>query len=74
MSKTKEKDQAHPIFIPASGGTTELGLTKREEFAKAAMQGNAANPALIQLGSQAFAERCIEMADALIDGLNRKGT
>lgn len=55
-----------------------LGLTKREEFAKAAMQGLLADPEdhadeIIQgeTCAQAVARRAVEQADALIEALNK---
>lgn len=48
----------------------ENPLTKREEFAKAAMQGLCANPALEHWLIQDLAQRARKQADALIAELD----
>lgn len=48
------------------------GLTKREEFAKAAMQGLSAVYQPFIVDKQGFAEECLARADALIAELNKE--
>jgi hypothetical protein len=48
-------------------------LTKREAFAMAAMQGHAANAAFEAASKQQICRWSVEMADALIEALNKKG-
>lgn len=50
----------------------ETGLTVRQEFAKAAMQGFCANPAVDTWDSAKTARVSAEYADALIDELNKE--
>jgi hypothetical protein len=54
-----------PVFLP---------LTKREEFAKAALQGLLANPTRDAKTFTAFAHDAVAMADALIAELNKPTT
>ena len=53
-----------------------LGLTEREEFAKAAMQGLSSSPSMIDCVTRAqlewLAETFIEMADAQLAELEKK--
>lgn len=51
----------------------EVGLTKREEFAKAALQGLLAD-SRIHDECSAFAGVAVKMADALIEALNKDKT
>ena len=48
----------------------EYGLTKREIFAMAAMQGLCANPSTFESQSLLIARAAVEQADALIYALN----
>lgn len=52
----------------------EVGLTKREEFAKVAMQGLCAGPFMDDLSYQELAACAVQQADALIDALNKDKT
>ena len=70
MSRTNPSDLATPIM-----GRTGLlgGLTKREEFAKAAMQGILSNPSEeMPQAPQKVAEFAVRNADALIEELNKE--
>lgn len=52
---------------------TNQGLTIREEFAKAAMQGMLSNHALIETNNWTWiAINAVEMAEELISALNNK--
>lgn len=48
----------------------ETGLTKREEFAKAAMEGLQANPCMMSYTSEKLAAMAVQGSDALIAALN----
>lgn len=79
---THPNEPAMPTFEydPSIKAQTQIsiGLTKREELAKAAMQGIAANPELVKLlrvlpesqRHQYIAETALKTADALIAALN----
>lgn len=82
---TNPNDPASPIFRTSDYSQditcTSPGLTKREEFAKAAMQGLCANPYLSKQGVDMqvsgdeyrtrLATEAILQADALIAALNK---
>jgi hypothetical protein len=65
-------DPNAPAFpSPASPGNQDnLGLTKREEFIKAAMQGFCADPKC-ESSAEDIAHGAVVMADALIAELNK---
>lgn len=73
---TDPDDNAFP------GQTIEVGLTKREEFARSEMQGLLANPYMAQMSERigetaeraqkGVARTSVEMADALIVALNER--
>lgn len=48
------------------------GLTKREYFAAMAMQGIISNPNNHYVTSYSIAERAVQIADALIEQLNKQ--
>lgn len=49
----------------------QQGLTKREEFAKAAMQGFCADRSLLELDADILSKWAIQQADSLIAALNK---
>ena len=51
---------------PAYPHETYYGLTKREEFAKAAMQGFCANPDLLDSTRHRLSAMAYEIADAML--------
>lgn len=68
------KDLTYPAalaFPIATGTRLETGLTKREAFAMAAMQGLCAAPDSGQWKAGQIANYAIEQADALIAALNK---
>ena len=71
--KTYPHEPAYPI-TPPRGGSESNGLTKREEFAQAALQGLLANPASSNAISyaEAYAEAAIRAADSLIAALSQE--
>jgi len=87
MNHTKPDNGAYPHFKYDSSGVpyvddTVTGLTKREDFAKAAMQGLLANAHYAQKSFELLKEdedkidatvarRSVEIADALIAELNK---
>lgn len=68
MSRTLADDLATPILDRQN---LRGGLTKREEFAKAAMQGMLSNSTTGQTAA-AIASDSIIYADALIEALNKE--
>lgn len=67
-------DGRHPAFVvPDSDPVWAYGLTKREYFAAAAMQGMLANSSYDWSGEEEEAsEQCLAYADSLIDALNEE--
>lgn len=56
----------------AGNPTVGYGLTKREEFAKAAMQGLIASDHEVNWNAKQIATFAVEQADALIAELNKE--
>lgn len=74
---THPRDPISPLVSPISG-INYIGLTKREEFAKAAMIGLLADPEDHadeckpgETCAQTVARFAVEQADALIEALNK---
>lgn len=67
---TNPNDAAVPHYHDA-GDLGQKGLTKREEFAKTAMQGFCANPEFAEAHPEDIAEMAFAQADALIAALNK---
>ena len=69
---THPDDPAFPQWMQDSRGSHYMskGLTVREEFAKAAMQGYLANPNSSP-NEEIIASWSVHQADALIDELNK---
>lgn len=68
MISTCESDSALDSYISTFGG-----LTKREQFAMAAMQGLLADPNNSDTGMDRIANYAIEAADALLAKLDKDG-
>ncbi len=66
MKKDKNNDPAYP-----TNGDYAPGLTKREYFAAATLQGIVANSYHRCLSDKEVAERAVSLADALIEALNQ---
>jgi len=60
-----------PAFAQNPNTLLDTGLTKREYFAAMVLQGMVANPDNSETAER-FAFAAVEMADALIDALNKK--
>lgn len=71
--KTYPHEPAHPIILP-EGGAESDGLTKRESFAKSALQGLLANPNDSNAASHVdfYAETAVKIADGLVKALNHE--
>lgn len=65
------KNADRPAFPGASRAGEWSGLTKREEFIKAAMQGLCANSEHKSTGSKLLAETAISIADATLAEMER---
>ena len=73
---------AHHAIVPIDHALDKatLGITKREDFAKAAMQSLLLNPNIVQLSDvlgehewqENIAEAAVKMADSLIAELNER--
>jgi hypothetical protein len=63
-------DTAHPL-VDHQLGICEWGLSKREEFAKAAMQGFCGAPNQMDWNATQIAIYAVIQADALIEALNK---
>lgn len=65
-------DPAHPIHVPADSGwkssvdRTYTGMTIRQEFVLAAMQGLCANPKMTEQTATDIARWAVEQADAAL--------
>jgi len=70
--RTNANDAAFPIVVSEATSEAHTGLTKREEFAKAAMQGLCANPAYDSASEEKIVGWSVRVADALIFELNKK--
>lgn len=73
--KTNPNDPAHPLVTEYrdNNGGTRPGLTKREYFAAAALQGLLANPVFISEQSDfAIRKAAVEHADGMIERLNKE--
>jgi hypothetical protein len=71
QQKTDPNDFASPTG-DHSGYTATAGLTKRERFAMAAMQGFAADPNMATTETKDVAKLSVTWADALIKALNEE--
>lgn len=74
-AKKLGNESAYPRLLPPQGQWTEyeFGLTKREEFAKAAMQGMCGNEGEYANASyERAAERSVTQADALLEALAKE--
>ncbi|RYC69676.1 hypothetical protein [Spirosoma sordidisoli] len=67
--KTTRNDLVTPVRVNTQ---TYGGLTKREYFAAAALQGLLANPEHAHIEFEAFTADAVRLADKLIDSLNQK--
>lgn len=63
---TNGSDPAYPVEV----ADRRSGLTKREEFAKAALSGLATKPTADSSNVRYLGRRAAELADALIAALN----
>lgn len=78
--KTAPNDSAFPLQFEQQeiDGSKQLfcysGMTKREEFTKAAMQGLCANPHADDHDINEIAAQAVELADATIAALNKEQT
>ena len=79
---TNGNDPANPVLTqsPSLQNQTSLGLTKREQFAMAAMQGLLANPDFTgsfsyhsEMHYKTVSDVAVSHADALIAALNKGG-
>ena len=68
IMKTEPNDLAYPSENPP----VFSGLSKREAFAMAAMQGLLSNPEDTDTSCESTAECAVEMADVLIAELNKE--
>lgn len=68
MARTMPDDLATPITDRMG---VRGGLTKREEFAKAAMQGILADSKSVESEAHIIAHDAVVYADALIEALNK---
>lgn len=64
------RQPAYPCTSDVS--TADSGLSKREDFAKAAMTGLLANPEVGFGTLFELSQRCVGLADALLDALAAK--
>ena len=67
--QTRKDDNAFPIF-DREGFSLSEGITKREYFAAAALQGLLATS--VPLGGKTVAQLAVEAADSLIFELNKQ--
>lgn len=67
---TRANDLAYPVRKMDTINYT--GLTKREYFASMALQGIIANKDGLDIKIERIAESAVDMADALIEELNKK--
>lgn len=84
MSATNPNESAYPqsgfsnaqgeVFLAGHYFGEVNGLTKREAFAMAAMQGLCANSHYATADCVVIAGYAVSQADALIEELNREGT
>ena len=70
MGKTNSDDAAFPFVLSPGNEWNQEGLTKREYFAVAAMQGICANPDLPLISAKKIAEESVEQADELLNALS----
>ena len=69
--KTDPDELAHPVtFVNPQGVQHNAGLTKREDFTKAAMQGLLAHPKYGLMSAYQIGNLAVEVAGATIDSLN----
>jgi hypothetical protein len=73
MNNTQANDLAYPLIERRidQGESINFGLTKREAFAMAAMQGLLGYDAGIAITIKQYAESSVAYADALIAALNK---
>ena len=71
---TNPNDPVFPNFKAEDWAYSSGGLTKREEFAKAAMQGLLADANNVEIEMGQLARDAIRAADALIAELNKEKT
>jgi hypothetical protein len=71
MKITNRDDCAFPVAVTDDADEVILGMTKREEFAKTAMQGYCADIGTKDWSQEKIAERSVSMADELIKALNK---
>lgn len=73
-AKTNGTLEAFPVVIDAERGDYSPGLTKREEFAKAALQGMVANQQIYDGGGgeDFVASAAVKLADALLAELAKE--
>ena len=69
-NETKPNDSASPIIV--ENYIVDGGLTKREYFAAMAMKGIITNKDGLDIKIERIAESAVDMADALIEELNKK--
>lgn len=66
---TEEQNATEPAFPCNGPNAPAYGLTKREEFAKAAMQGICASELFMDSTPAALAKEAVLLADALLQEL-----
>ena len=64
-------DQCYGLGVLAPEATVHLGLTKRETFAMAAMQGLITLKGADCMDTDITAKQCVRMADALLKELSK---